>query len=166
MRVVTFRGEASVNAIADRVYADLTPESRKKAVAALIRENPQLATLDRVNPGTVLAVPEVPGVRRTPGRGQEGPVDEIGDILSQALQDYGKRMAAHHDEFEAEVKEQRKLLRDRALRRAIRESAPAAELVERAGKSIAADAKAAEENRERLESAIEKLRADLSASGR
>lgn len=166
MRIVTFRGEATINDIADKVYPDLNPASRKKAVTALLRENPQLATLDRVRPGTVLTVPEVPGLRPMPGRGQEGPADEIGNILSQALLDYGKTMAARHEEFEAQVKEQQELLKDRQLNKAIQGSAPATELAKRAAKSISAEAKAATEIRKRLEAAIEKLVSDLSVMGR
>lgn len=165
MRIVRFRGEASVEAIADKAYTELSSPLRAKAVKALLRANPQLATLENVREGSVLVIPEVPGVRPAPSRGPEAASEEIGDFLSQALQDYGKTMAARHEAFGTLVKEQQALLKDRQFKNAIGASEAAKELAGQAAKSISAEAKAAIENRKRLEAAIKKLISDFSAPG-
>jgi len=161
MRVTAFRGESSVGAIAEKVYEDLSPASRKKAVAALLKANPQLERLEKVKPGTVLRIPEVPGVRVTPGRGPEGPADEIAGILSQRLEAYGKSLAERYEAFQADMKDQATLLKDRQFLTVVAAS-PVAELAVRADKAIHTQAKAAEDIRERLDAAIKKLTLDLS----
>jgi hypothetical protein len=161
MRVTAFRGETSVDAIAEKVYADLTPVSRKKAVAALLKENPQLERLEKVKPGSVLRIPEVPGVRATPGRGSEGAADEIADMLADRLNTYGRRLTARNEAFIVDIDKQAALLKDRQLQKTFDSSPVAKELSRRANQAIEADKKAVADTRKRLEAAIEKLTSDL-----
>lgn len=161
MRFVRFRGETSIGAIADEVYADLSSASRKRAVTALLRANPQLATLESVRPGAILVIPEIAGTRLGAGSKADSPQDESADYLIQALNDYGKKLSNRHEEFESDVKAQQGVWKNRTVSRAVSKSREASKLMERITKSLSDRSKAAKDNFKRLEAAIKGLTTDL-----
>lgn len=161
MPIITFRGEASVEALADKVYADLAESDRKKAVRALIRANPGLERLEELERGTVLRVPEIPGIRRAPPRTREDPSGEISDLLVERLAAYERDVGERFDALEKEVERQKRLLSSDQLRSALANSPDARKLAEQADEAVTREAEEAEGRRARLKTAVEKLKKDL-----
>ncbi len=81
MRYLPIRSEKSVSAIAERVYSDLTPEKRKLAEAALIRENPQLKAFKGIKSGTLVKIPRLDDVEKT---GERSTADPVADSVKEA----------------------------------------------------------------------------------
>ena len=160
MRVIAFRGERNVAAIVEKAYADLSPETKKLARAALLKANPQLKSLNKVKPGSPLVIPEVPGLK--PARGLDDPRDEITGDLVQSLKTFGETMEARHKEFQAELEEQERLLRDGQLKLVEKSSSSVKKLVKETSETIQARAEEAEDLQERLETALKELKSDLS----
>ncbi len=161
MRVVTFRGEESVAAIAEKVYTDLSPESLEVAEAALLEANPQLKHLEDVEAGTVLRVADVAGLEPRSGSGLDDPVGELGDMLVEQLDAYAEQLARRHEAHQAELKSQAALLKDQSLRKAVAASPALQRLAEQISEQIRARSKAATASLTRFEAALEKLKADL-----
>jgi len=57
MKVTTFQGETSLDALTTRLYGDAAKD-HPQLRARLLNENPQLGDLTKVAPGTPIAVPE------------------------------------------------------------------------------------------------------------
>jgi hypothetical protein len=161
MRIIAYRGEKKLADLVDKAYADLTPARRKAAEAALLKANPQLKSLARLKSGTVLTIPEVPGARVRPRKGQEGPDDEIRAVLAEQLAAFGERMAKRHEAHQADLKEQLGLLKDRQLKKAIGEDPALQELSAAAAAKLRTEAKEAAASGKNLAQALERLAADL-----
>ena len=81
MRLTTVKKEANLDALADRLYANLTPDSRKLAVAALVKANPVLAQEGGLRPGVVVTLPEQPGLNLKAAQTSNDPVGNLTDDL-------------------------------------------------------------------------------------
>lgn len=161
MRIIAFRGETTLSALADKVFADLTPDSRPEAEAALLRANPQLARLDRLAPGAVLTVPRVPGLKPRPGRGLEEPAGELLADLARRLGDYGAQLSDGHEAHEADLKSQVDLLKDKQLKRILAAVPALRALADQAAETLRAEAKETVAARKQIAAAIKRLQADL-----
>jgi len=85
MQIVTLDKDAKVSAVVTRSYKIEGPGSvaaRKRAEAALLQANPHIAGLETVPKGTVVVVPEVPGLARAR---EAGPADEAAMSLVAEL---------------------------------------------------------------------------------
>jgi phage tail protein X len=161
MRFIRYKRETSVDAIVTGVYAELSAAQRKKAADAFLRANPQLATLGNVRPGTILTVPDLPGIRPAPSRSTESPSDEIAEYLIEALQEHRKKLRDRYDILQGDIEDQRSLLKDRSLGTAISGSDAAQKLRESANKALVDESKTAAESRKRLEAALSALTKEL-----
>ncbi len=161
MRIIAYRKESSVEAIADGVYADMTPAMRAKAVAALVRANPGLTLLNRVKPGTVLMVPKVPGLRVAPRRAPDDPAEAVAETLDERLKAYHEILTQRNRDFQQELKTQASRLKSRRIRRILNASPVASDLAKQADKEIPTLVKKAAETGKRLDAAMEKLRSSL-----
>ena len=119
MPIATFRGEKSVNEIADRLFANLTTRQREIAASAILRANPQLDNLDRLPNGTVIHVPRLPELRAKTNRGLENPDAQIANDIVEALSTFREILAARMQESQESTREQLKLAGSAAFKRAI-----------------------------------------------
>ena len=115
MRVTTLNNETSVAEIADRLYENLTPESRKVAEAALLKANPELAKSGALRPGAIIRVPDVPALKLKPARTEDDPVGQTREVLKGALNSYqrllAERLKAEQEELETQAELLKELLR-------------------------------------------------------
>lgn len=158
----TLKAETDVSALADRLYADLTPAARKKAEAALIRANPHLATGKKLQPGLVVNLPDVPGVTVRPAAtiGKDPAADLIGG-LQEAVTGYREQLAKNSDALQADLDQQEALLKQKDVAAAIK-NAPAAQEVAKAFASTLKDRrKAIETNRKSREEIFDQIAKDL-----
>lgn len=92
MRLTTITDDANIGALADRLYANLTPESRKAAEAALLAANPHLVGKGGFKTGAVVRVPAVSGVRAKATATAPDPVTDVLKELVEAVAGYRKQL--------------------------------------------------------------------------
>lgn len=117
MPIVTYRGEANVGEVADKVYSRLTPKQREKAEAELIKANPQLKSVKKLTTGTILRVPDVPELRAKTNRKVENPDDQIANNIVKSLQVFASRMDKTVTQEKEALKEQAGVLKSAKVKR-------------------------------------------------
>lgn len=115
MRIKAYRDEKTLSEVADKVYSNLTPETRKLAEAELVKANPALAKIKDVKRGAVLVVPPVKGVKPRTHSGIDEPAAGLVEEISVALTEYDKLLAANFRVATADYENQTALLKDKAL---------------------------------------------------
>jgi hypothetical protein len=128
MRLTTVKKEANLNALADRLYANLTPDSRKLAVAALVKANPLLAQKGGLRPGVVVTLPEQPGLNLKAAQTGKDPVGTLMGDLKEAVQKYGQQLAGGLETAQTDIKDQEALLKQREVAAAIKTTPGAGDL--------------------------------------
>jgi phage tail protein X len=161
MKISTVKSEMTVGALADHVFVNLTPETRKRAEAALIKANPHLADADKLNPGTVVSIPDVPGVKIRAAESDKDPVAEVLNTISTAVGGYQDMLAKRLDLEQADIASQRELLGQKELAAAIKSAPGAAEIATNLKASLAAREKALAEDQKGLKAAFAAIAKDL-----
>jgi phage tail protein X len=128
MRLTTVKKEANLNALADRLYANLTPDSRKLAVAALLKANPLLAQEGGLRPGVVVTLPDQPGLTLKTAQTGKDPVGTLADDLRVAVRAYGQQLAGGLETAQTDIKDQEALLKQREVAAAIKATPGASDL--------------------------------------
>lgn len=161
MPIATFRGEANVHALADRLYTGLTARQRQKVERALLRANPRLREIETMEEGTLLRVPDIAEVR--PKANQEGgEVDaEVATRISDALQNYGENLRQRFERDVQETKEQQAVLKNRRLRPLFENSAAAKDVAASASKTLKRRANDSSKRLAATEKAIKDALTDL-----
>jgi hypothetical protein len=109
MRLTTVKKEANLNALADRLYTNLTPDSRKQAVAAILKANPLLAQEGALRPG---------------------------EVLKEVVRTYGQQLSGGLDTAQADIKDQEALLKQREVAAAIKAAPAAGDLAKNLAKAL------------------------------
>jgi phage tail protein X len=136
MRLTTVKKEANLDALADRLYANLTPDSRKLAVAALVKANPVLAQEGGLRPGVVVTLPEQPGLSVKPAQASTDPVGELTDDIKEAVKIFGRLLAGGLETAQADIKDQEALLKQREVAAAIKATPAAGDLAKSLAKAL------------------------------
>jgi len=163
MPFVTFQGECSVDELADRLFARLTPKQRAAATAALIRANPRLERIEAVPKGTLLHVPDIPALRAKATASNESPDRQVLQLIDESTRAYAERLLDRQASDEAEIKKQAATIKSAQFTKAISKSKDLVALAEQARASLEARAKSAGERRKALETAVGKASADIEA---
>ena len=161
MAIASFRGEKSVADLADKLYVKLTPSQRELAVDAILKANPQLAEIDTVPQGTLLNLPVLPELRTKATRKLENPDDQIVGQLTDALNGYGKHLAAQNKTAQAALKATEQQLGDRALGEAIGNDPALRQVVEGIAKASEVRHKELADKQKRFEAAVAQILKDL-----
>jgi hypothetical protein len=160
MKITTLHEATSIDALVERISPGLAPKERDKVSAALIKANPKLEGLDRLDAGTVVVVPTVEGVTVRPPSGEravEDPVEEGRDLVARAVTAYGAHIAQRHTMYQEQLKQHAALLKDSELKKALRDRPDAAELLPGIDAAIKARAKEAAAQHKEFEDAVKKL---------
>jgi hypothetical protein len=163
MRVITLRNEANIAALVDRLFADLTPEMRKAAEASLFKANPHLACADAFKPGTVVWVPEVPGIKPKLPAANKDPRDDLIDRLLKAVSDYRARLTAGLKAENDEIKAQLELLKQRKIVDLLENVPGAKELAKELTDSLKQAAETLPQDMKRLDELFAQIEKDLSS---
>jgi len=161
MRIVTVGSEASVGALADRLYANLTPESRRVAVAALLRANPHLPAQGRLPAGAVVRVPAEGGLTVKAAEAGGNPVDDVLKNLSDTTSDYRKRLAEALGASRKDLEEQTALLKSREVVAALGRSPEAKQLATSLAASLTQRTKTQTEDEKRLAAVFDAVAKDI-----
>jgi hypothetical protein len=96
MKFTTFRGEQDISVLVNRLFSISGPragELAEKARNALLEANPQLGRIASLRRGSVLVVPEVPGISLAAEASTDAVIGaEILDELRRALSETKKRL--------------------------------------------------------------------------
>jgi hypothetical protein len=163
MPIATFRGERSVDEIADTLFTDLTDRQREVAVAAILKANPQLAEINKVPNGAVLRVPRIPELRPKTDRSLEIPDARIANDVNIALQDYAKRFVVRVKDALADNESQAVLLKSAELKRALSKAPQLEQLAAQAAKAVDARNESLRDRHKDVADAIRRIREDLDA---
>src|ERR1700756_3180646 len=155
MRLITIEREADLGALADRLYPDLTPQTRELVGAALLKANPGLARSDAFRPGLVVRVPEIPELRLKPSASGKDPAGELLGTLKEAIAGYRAQLANSFTTAEDEVNKQEELLKQRDVAAAIGVAPSAAQLAKILATTLAERRKSVADGKTRVELAFD-----------
>lgn len=158
----TLKSDTDVGALATRLYADLTPESRKVAEAALIKANPQLAGGRALRPGLMVNMPDVPGLTIRPAAtiGKDPVADLIGN-LQEAAGNYRDQLAKSSDAVQADLDQQEAVLKQKDVAAAIKAAPSATELAKAFTVALRERRKAIEAERKSRDEMFDQIGKDL-----
>jgi hypothetical protein len=163
MRLVTLADESSVSALADRLYANLTPASRQLAEAALLRDNPHLALAGALKPGVVVRVPVTPELTPKAGSPGRDPASDVLKDLPDAVSGYQKRLAESLSVAKKDLAEQSALLKSRDVKAAIAKSPDAVKLGASLANSLPQRTQAIADSERRLPGVFAQALKDIAA---
>ncbi|MDF3308895.1 hypothetical protein P3H15_28170 [Rhodococcus sp. T2V] len=161
MKITVLHEATSVDALVESIAPGLAPDDRERVATALLKANPGLNRRDRLEVGTVLAVPAVAGVAFTPAAGTSGmhdPVEKIGGQFARAIKDYGAHLAQRHEQYQDQLKQEATLLESEQFRSVLRtRQDDLGPLVPRIEASIEARSRAAAALDQDVQEAVRKL---------
>jgi hypothetical protein len=122
MAYVVVKGEKKLTEVVGRAFGELSAAHAKRAEAAILRANPQLADPAGLQAGAVIVVPFVPGLRRAAADdGEAAPARELVTSLSLSLEGYRKDLTETVRNERTAVQELTALLKSKELIAAARE---------------------------------------------
>jgi hypothetical protein len=131
MGFVAFGGEKRIAELVTRIYGRVKAADAKRAAAALLAANPELAHIDQVERGRPITVPPIPGLARRREADESAPfargVAGLRDSMGGFLQRLDERNALEKRDLE----ETRSLLDSDDLRSIVDGDDAARELLER-----------------------------------
>lgn len=160
MAYVMLKGEKDISDVVGRAYGDLKAADARRAEAALLRANPQLAKLRELGSGTIIVVPAVPGLKPKATDRTELPTREALREVAEAFDAYRKRLDANQDDERTATAKLASLLKFKDLKALLRETPESKEFVDRVATAVKARIAEQEERAEFLK-ALTKARADL-----
>lgn len=117
MRITTLHKETKLADVVDRLFANLTPATRRIAEKAIMEANPELFKAEVLQPSSIIRVPEVPGLKLKAARREDDPVGQTREILKESLRGYGKalvdRLGTEKAELDGQVGLLEEILRKR-----------------------------------------------------
>lgn len=161
MPIATFRGERSVDEIADKLFANLTDRQREIAASAILKANPQLANIRELAAGTVLRVPKLPELRAKTNRSLENPDAQIANDINDALARYRESFAVRLKKSQSTVQAQTKMAGSAGFKRVLEQHVGAGELAKELTRSLKQRATALKDRSENFERAVQRIRKDL-----
>jgi phage tail protein X len=161
MRLITIDKETDLGTLADRLYQELTPETRTMAEVALLRANPGLAQRDALRPGLIVTVPEVTGVRLNTAAAAKDPAGDLVGALKNAVAVYRKQLADNFAVAADEINTQRELLSQRDVTAAIAAAPGAGELAKNLAAMLTERGKAVAEGQKTVSAAFDTIAKDL-----
>lgn len=161
MPIVTYRGEANVSEVADKVYSRLTPRQREKAEAALLKANPQLGKVNKLKTGTILKVPDLPELRAKTNRKLENPEDQIAKGIATSLEGFSKGIAKSFDVEKEVLKDQASLIKSAKFKNSIVNDREMEAVAKSTSTNIGNRSRELEDRKKKTEASLKSVAADL-----
>lgn len=163
MRLTTITDDANVGALADRLYANLTQESRKAAESALLAANPHLVGKGGFKAGQVVRVPVVAGLKAKGAAAGPDPVNDVLKDLVDAVTDYRKQLDKSIGATKQRLADEATLLKSKDVKSAIDKSPEAKPLATDLTASLSARTKALTDLEKRTPAVFAAVVKDLEA---
>src|SRR5687768_15177762 len=88
MRLTTILKNETVTKIANRLYPNLTDDSRKTAESAILKLNPALSNSSGLKAGVIIKVPELSTLKLDLEQISEDPIAQKKAIIKESLRTY------------------------------------------------------------------------------
>jgi hypothetical protein len=144
MAVLVLKEEKKIADVVRRAYGDLKPADRKRAEAALLRANPQLAPLDRLAAGAILVIPRVPGLRAPVAR-TELPAPDVVAAIRDEIGAYRVQLGGAGETERSATTALTDLLKSKEMKAVLRDLPDAGAHIDRVG--LAAKVRVSDDNR-------------------
>jgi len=163
MRVITLKGENNISALADRLFINLTPQTRQMAESSLLKANPHLAGINAFKPGTVVQIPVVPGLKAKPSEGGKDPRDDLLDGLQTAVADYRDHLASALEVKKRDIDAQMELLKQPEVAALLKKTPGAEELAKDLSELLMQEARSLPEEKKSQDELFARIEADLAS---
>jgi hypothetical protein len=164
MPITTFRGETSVEEIADQLYRNLTSEQRDMVVRTMLKANPKLRHLERLKVGSVINVPDSAALKPRLSRAShriDQPDVRIAEQVEDALLAFRDRHRRHTQQALQDNRRQQALLEDAGFRKTLGDDTALTELAGQAAKAGQARDRRLEKGSKDLDDAVRQMLKDL-----
>ena len=155
------RNETSLAEFADRVFRDLSPASLKDAIEAIIKANPRLRDTPRLEPGTVIVVPDVTGLDTSEALDVDVPLTHMSALIQDQLADYSEHLKLANSAQRKDLNARGKQLALKAVKTAISESETLSEIGKVLAESLKNRTQAIDELQKGLNKAFGTLKKEL-----
>lgn len=164
MRFVTYQREPTLSELAQRAFEIKGPKAKTltaQAEAEILRANPHLRDLHKVAEGTLVLVPDVPGlkpgeIQRVPGLGSE-----LVAHLNQALADAGAALERSAESEAKNAENTLTLIKSREMKEAIKQTPDLKDRLGKVADAAKARAQEAETTKKAGLAALAQLKKDL-----
>ena len=164
MAVLVVSNEKTLAALRRRLFGEKASTKAARELTDAIREANPHADLDKLQPGTVLTIPEAPGLAVAGlSIDTSQAVAELAEGASQALQELVEAGAKHEDGARGERERSAKALKAKPVTDAARKDEQVKALVDSARKAVAEEEGHAKERQQTLEAAQKEWLAGLEA---
>jgi hypothetical protein len=159
--IATLKTERSLREVAERVYGTLDADKLARAQTALLKANPHLKVGAALQPGAVVTVPELPGLKPRPGVVRSDPVEELRNQLIIATESLQVQMAERLDARSQEFSHQVELLKSKEVAAAIKRDPAGTDLAKAVTLRLREQAKSIGEERKRNADLFRRIATDL-----
>ena len=135
MSFIAYRGEKRIADLVTRVYGKLKAADAKRAAAALLAANPQLARLDLVERGRPITVPTIPRLAKRREADESAPLTQSVEGLRASVAQFVKQLSEGDELEKRDLEQTRSLMASDDLRSITDGNAVAGELLEGIAKS-------------------------------
>jgi hypothetical protein len=135
MSYIAFGGEKKIADLVTRIYGKLKAADARRAAAALLEANPQLARIDLIGPGRPIAVPSIRAFGQRPEVDTSAPLAQTVEQLRASAAVFLERLGDRDKEEKRSIEQTRALMESDDLRSIIEGNATVGDLVERIAKS-------------------------------
>jgi hypothetical protein len=163
--IATLKTEKSLREVAERVYGPLDSDKLARAQTALLKANPHLEDKAALQPGAVVSVPEVPGLKPRASAVRSDPTDDLRKQLADATAALQVQVAARLDARAQAVAQQTELLKSKEVAGAIKQDPAAADIAKGLSLTLREETKAIAEERKRNAELFDRIGADLKKLG-
>lgn len=161
MAYIPLRSEKSISDLTEKLFKGLTPEKRKTAEAALLKENPKLINFSQLKPGTLLRIPKIKGLARKKTRSVADPEEDLMDEFLERLDIFNKNLIADNAKKDKEQKVMQGILKKAAISKLIAGDEQAKKTAESLKQNLAADTKKRKETEKDSKNMLGILKKDL-----
>lgn len=134
--IATYKGEKQIGELVTRLYGEVRGEQAKRAEAALVKANPQLAELGGLKRGAPIVVPAVPGLRAAEKSEHAEPAPESVVAVRAALKAYRRQLGAALDAERAAIAATTDLVKSKEIRRLAKDAPEAAPYLEQTAAAL------------------------------
>jgi hypothetical protein len=136
MAYVVLKDEKNLSEVVSRAFGELKAADAARANAAVLRANPHLVEKADLEPGAIVVIPGVPGLKTAPPEKSDSPAGEAAAEIGRGLEDYRKKLTASTRAEQGAVTELAALLKSKEIKALVKQLPDSSNYVERATAAV------------------------------
>src|SRR5262245_9083935 len=145
MAYVVLKGEKKLSEVVSRAFGELKAADAARAHAAVLRANPHLTEKADLEPGVIVVIPGVPGLKTAPPEKSDSPAGQAVAEIGRGLEEYRKTLTASARNEQAAVGDLTTLLKSKEIKALAKQFPDSANYIERATAAVRVRAEEHEE---------------------